>query len=109
MSLDDDLREGLARRRAPDGFTGRVMARISAEERRSAQPAFWRSAPLLRRIAAAALLLSLLGGVAMREVNDRRRIAEGEQARRQVMTALHIAGAKVRAAQREVRQIGSAD
>lgn len=111
MNLDNDLREGLSRRQAPDGFSERVMARLAAEEGRPLhqRSGGWRGAPLLRRIAAVAILTSILGGVAMREHNDRKRTAEGEEARRQVMTALHIASSKVRAAQREVRQLGSAD
>ena len=115
MKLDEDLREGLSRRQAPDGFAERVMARIAAHDERllgqrsSERSSGWGRASFLRRIAAVAILTSILGGVALREVNDRRRAAEGERARSQVMTAFHIASAKVRAAQREIRQLGSAD
>jgi hypothetical protein len=109
MKLDEDLREVLSRRQAPDGFAERVMVRIAAEQHPAGRASGWRGSSFLQRIAAVAILTSILGGVAVHEVNARRHAAEGERARREVMTALHIASAKVRAAQREIRQVGSAD
>jgi hypothetical protein len=105
MKLDDGLRKGLTRRAAPHGFAERTMARITADERGHHR---WSGHTAVRRLAAAAVLVVVLSGVTVREI-ERRRAAEGERARRDVMTALHIASDKVREAQREIRQIGSAD
>ncbi|HYM62166.1 MAG TPA: hypothetical protein VEZ11_14890 [Thermoanaerobaculia bacterium] len=103
MNLDSELRAALRRESPPPGFAQRVMDRI---ERESAQPArWWRSEWLTgRRIAAAFALVALLGTWTGHEIVARRR-AEGERARENVLIALRIAGAKVRYAQEEVRQI----
>jgi hypothetical protein len=110
MRLDDRLRRGLARRPAPDGFAARAMVRIALEERRGSHDrSGWAGTLVLRRIAAAAILALLLGGLAVRELDSRKRAAEGERARREVMTAFHIASAKIRAAQHEVQKVASTD
>ena len=62
------------------------------------QPIWWRAA------AASVTLAAILGGYATHEVAEHRR---GERAREQVLTAMRIAGEKVRYAQQEVRGIGT--
>jgi hypothetical protein len=97
--IDETLQRALARTRAPEGFADRVLARIDAPQRQT--QSHWLSASALRRIAAAILFTAALGGLTAHQIAEHRR-AEGELARREVMTALHIASAKLRVAQRAV-------
>lgn len=103
-SIDQELQQALARKSAPDGFAQRVMARLGeAQTRRRQAPGQWHwpAASTLRRIAAALILTAALGGLTAHQVAEHRR-TEGEHARQQLMTALHIASAKMRVAQRAV-------
>ena len=95
MNFEDELHRTLARKSAPDGFADRVVARLETPRHRT-------SASALRRIAAAIVITAALGGLTAHQIIEHRRIEEGERARRQLMTALHIASAKMRAAQRAV-------
>ena len=96
MNFDDEVSRALARKSAPDGFADRVLSRLD-------KPAASRtSTSTLRRIAAAIVLTAALGGLTAHQIIEHRRIEEGERARRELMTALHIASAKMRAAQRAV-------
>lgn len=98
MNLDTELNRALARTSAPDGFADRVLARLGqtqAPQRRRF------TASTLRRIAAAIVLTASLGGLTTYQIIEHRR-TEGERARRELMTALHIASAKMRVAQRAV-------
>ena len=94
MNFEDDLTRALARKSAPDGFADRVVSRIAAPRHRTS----W----TLRRIAAAIVITVSLGGLTAHQIIEHRRIEEGERARRELMTALHIASAKMRVAQRAV-------
>jgi hypothetical protein len=94
MNFDHDLNRALARKSAPDGFADRVLSRLD-------KPTASRTS-MLRRIAAAIVLTAALGGLTAHQIIEHRRIEEGERARRELMTALHIASAKMRAAQRAV-------
>lgn len=99
MNFDDELHQALARNAAPDGFAGRVLARLGdANTTRHRQ---WPAASTLRRIAAAVIFTAALGGLTAHQIAEHRR-TEGEHARRELMTALHIASAKMRVAQRAV-------
>ncbi len=98
-NIDETLQRTLARARAPEGFADRVLARIDAPQ--SKQPSRWLSASTLRRIAAVILFTAALGGLTAHQIAEHRR-AEGELAKREVMTALHIASAKMHVAQRAV-------
>ena len=122
MTLENDLKRALRRQAPPSGFAGRVMQRIDSEVPRSdsgsseslgesspeelrgtprnSRPVWWRAA------AASVTLAVLLGGYATHRVVEHRR---GERAKEQVLTAMRIAGEKVRYAQQEVRGIGSAE
>ena len=95
MNIDVELQRALARTQPDPGLAERILGRVAAAEKppRFADQRWYRIA------AAAVLVLSV--AIAVR-VDHRR--AEGERARREVMTALHIAGAKVRLAQTEVRK-----
>jgi len=94
MNFEDDLARALERKSAPDGFADRVLSRLEAPPRQTSS--------LLRRIAAAIVLTAALGGLTAHQIIEHRRNEEGERARRQLMTALHIASAKMRVAQRAV-------
>jgi len=94
MNLDDDLTRALARKSAPDGFADRVLSRLDT-------PKTHRTS-LFTRIAAAIVLTAALGGLTAHQIIEHRRNEEGERARRELMTALHIASAKMRVAQRAV-------
>ena len=93
MNFEDDLTRALARQPAPDGFADRVLSRLETPRHRSSA---------LRRIAAAIILTAALGGLTAHQIIEHRRNEEGQRARRQLMTALHIASAKMRVAQRAV-------
>ena len=95
MNIDDELHRALERMPPDPGLAERILGRVTAAEK----PPRYAGQRWYRIAAAAVLVLSI--GVAVHV--DRRR-AEGERARRDVMTALHIAGAKVRLAQTEVRK-----
>ncbi|HEX3067428.1 MAG TPA: hypothetical protein VHX14_02555 [Thermoanaerobaculia bacterium] len=98
-NIDETLQRTLARTRAPEGFADRVLARIDAPQ--APQQSRWLSASALRRIAAVILFTAALGGLTAHQIAEHRR-AEGELAKREVMTALHIASAKMHVAQRAV-------
>ena len=108
MNLEDDLKRALRRQSPPAGFADRVMQRIEQEstetERRTpdhrTRPVWWRAA------AASVTLAAILGGYATHRVAEHRR---GEHAKEQVLTAMRIAGEKVRYAQQEVRGIGTSE
>ena len=97
--FDHELQQALARTSAPDGFAKRVLARLGEPE--TPRQWHWPAASTLRRIAAVVALTAALGGLTAHQVSEHRR-TEGERARREVMTALHIASAKMRVAQRAV-------
>ncbi len=104
MNLENDLKRALRRQAPAPGFAGRVMQRIQQEERDherlGRRPVWWRAA------AASVTLAAILGGYATHRVVENRR---GERAKEQVLTAMRIAGEKVRYAQQEVRGIGTAE
>ena len=94
MNFEDDLTRAFERKSAPDGFADRVLSRLETPRHTSAS--------MLRRIAAAIVLTAALGGLTAHQIIEHRRNEEGERARRQLMTALHIASAKMRVVQRAV-------
>jgi hypothetical protein len=98
MNLDHELHRALERTSAPEGFADRVLARL---EQGQAPQRHRFTASILRRIAAAVILTAALGGLTAHQIVEHRR-TEGERARRELMTALHIASAKMRVAQRAV-------
>jgi len=99
MNLENDLRRVLRRESPPAGFAGRVLERIEREPARKPR-AWWHAA------AASVTLAAVLGGYGAYRVAEHRR---GEFAKEQVLTAMRIAGEKVKYAQEEVRAIGSHD
>jgi len=104
---EESLREALRPEDAPPGFADRVLARARDLPAREKQPWFrlraYFAKPALRW-ATAVLCLAIVGSVAYR-VQQQRRRQEGELARMQVKQALRIASVKLNAARRIVRQL----
>ncbi|MDQ3283709.1 MAG: hypothetical protein M3Q69_20090 [Acidobacteriota bacterium] len=98
MNLENDLKRALRREAPPAGFASRVMQRIESAEPERTRPVWFRAA------AASVLLAATLGGYVTHRVIEQRK---GELAKEQVLTAMRIAGEKVRYAREEVRAIGA--
>jgi hypothetical protein len=91
--MDNELKAALRRKEPPPGFTERVLAAIDRDDPTAARPprrGHWRA------VAAAALLVIGLGG------GEAVRIARAKQ---QMLTALHITGAKLHDARNHVNDI----
>jgi len=99
MNLDHELKAALRRKTPGPGLAGKVLERIEREQAVPRGRNFFGSLAT-RRIAAVLTLTAMLGGWAAHQEFERRR---GERAKDEVLLALHIAGAKVRAAQKQVR------
>ncbi len=107
--VDDELRRALRREEPPAGFAERVLQRVSATPPKAAKadrrmPS--RFAAPLRWATAATLAAAVSGGLWYRGVEERRRIErqQGEEARRQVLMVLEIAGAKLHAVEMRVNR-----
>lgn len=98
MNLEHDLRRALRRESPAPGFASRVLSRIGTEAERPVRRTWWRA------VAASMTLAAILGGYATHKVVEHRR---GEMAKEQVLTAMRIAGEKVRYAKQEVTGIGN--
>jgi anti-sigma factor RsiW len=100
--LERELREALATRAAPDGFSRKVMARI--DTRRKSSPAWW---PTWRWAAAAAVFaIAILALAASQWQRQREQRIAGERAREQVILALRITGSTLDAVQQKVQRTG---
>lgn len=83
-SFERELKQALERRPAPPSLKRRVMERRA--QRRRPQSVIW------MRLAATLLIVALLGGGLRWGLQEREERRQGEEARRQVMTALRITG-----------------
>ena len=92
--MDNELKAALRRKEPPPGFTERVLAELRGGQALLPVP---RRSPW-RAVAAAALLLAILGG------GEAVRIVRAKQ---QMLTALHITGAKLRGARHHVHEIST--
>ena len=103
--FDDELREALKRVDPPEGFTGRVLARVAEERTKTTWFERFRHsmlAPRMRWVGVAAVTLALVAGLQyQREVERRTR---GEQAKEQVLLALKITAKQIQVAERGVRR-----
>jgi len=99
--LEDDLKQALKRQEPAADFTARVLARCAAAELSSKRRFFW-SAPVWRMgLAAAAVLLMLVGGsVYQRHEHE----VKGMAAKRQLLLAMRIAGTKLQEVQQRVKE-----
>ena len=105
--LEENLREALRRKDAPEGFGDRVLGRIRDLQAREKRPWFRFRAFIAKpalRWAAAALCVVIVVSVAYRKRQERQR-REGETARLQVKQALRIASVKLNATRRMVQGV----
>lgn len=97
MNLDERLEQVLQRVDAPAGFADRVMGRVAFAKRR-------RRGMLFSRIAAAAAVVLMLGVSGLHYMQERQEQKEGEEAKRQLMTALRITAQKSSLARHAVQE-----
>ena len=101
MNIEAELKEALRREEPPEGFTERVLLSCRAQRgipRRTGFRAPLGMTRVWRAIAAAVLLAAILGGgEAVRVI----------RAKQQMLTALHITGAKLRDARNHVHEIST--
>jgi hypothetical protein len=101
--MHDDLRDALRRVDPPAGFAERVInktrgvhnVRLKADATNVASPR-----PSFRWAVAATLVAATIGGGVWYRAEEQRR--EGEEARRQVLLSLNIAGSKLRSVEMKV-------
>jgi len=86
--FEKELQQALERRPAPPNLKRRIMERrgIVTMQRRRSNWLVW------QRVAAGLLLAAMLGGAMEWKVRREEEQRQGEEARRQVMTALRITG-----------------
>lgn len=94
---DIPLRRALRRVDAPEGFADRVLARAG-------QPAVAKRRSLANWAIAATLVIAAAGG-AWYHAEERRRV-QGEEAKRQVLQSLSIAGSKLKQIEARVNRGG---
>jgi hypothetical protein len=105
--FEDALKHALHRQDAPEDFTQRVMARVTAQESPQ-QPArdSWLTLftqPFVRWAALAAVAAAMILGVHIYTV--RRERAQGEAAKQRLMLALRVAGSKLQLAKAKVNEM----
>ena len=100
-TIDDELRGVLRRVDPPHGFADRVRQRIGSERRLPRyRPS--RASGAVRWAVAATLVVAVGGGLWYRAEEQRR--AQGEEAKRQVLLSLSIAGTKLKAIEMKVNR-----
>lgn len=92
MNLDDELRSALRRVDAPAAFHERVMGKVAGVPPRRRQHGW------ILRIAASAILVSLLAVSGYRFTEAERERRDGEAAKAQLMLALRITADKTQIA-----------
>jgi len=94
--MHDELRDALRQVDPPAGFAERVIAKANADgdARTAANVRLKADATKVWTWAVAATLVVAIGGGVAYRVDERRR---GEEAKRQVLLSLNIAGSKLRA------------
>ena len=91
--MHDELRDALRRVEPPAGFADRVLQQAGRQEPVRHEPS--RFTTPLRWAIAATLVAAIGGGGAWYRAEERRK-QEGEEAKRQVLLSLNIAGSKLR-------------
>lgn len=95
--FEQELREQLQVRAAPEGFADRVMTRVAKRPARRSWMGF--RTPVWQWAVAALLVMGMVIGGLERERQQR---LEGERAREQVLLALRITGSTLRDVQQKV-------
>lgn len=106
--FEDQLRQALARKEAPPGFTARVLARTRQRRvlRMSWASLFgpwWFERAWAWRLAQLAAALLLVSGATL--YREHERAVEGREAKEKLMTAVRIAGTKLQETQQHVMRI----
>jgi hypothetical protein len=102
--LDDELRNAMRREEPPEGFAGRVLARVQ-EKKQSAWTGIFGSRALRWALAGAMCLALVIASVEYKRAQDER--ARGEAAKQQLMLALRITADKLQFAQEKVQHSSS--
>ena len=104
--MDDELRRALRRVEPPAGFAERVLQNVSSSKRAvpasPTRPQVATAWPM--RWAIAATLVAAIGGglwyrADERQLAERRQTQQGEEAKRQVLMTLSLAGSKLQSVQ----------
>ena len=116
--VNDELRQALRRVEPPAGFAERVLQRAAGGGASTVEPGGGRmrrvpgrtfgktkTKTMFRWAAAAVLALTVTGGAWYR--SELRRQAQGEEAKRQVLLSLRMAGSKLQFVQAKVNQQGA--
>jgi hypothetical protein len=102
--LDNELRNAMRREEPPEGFAGRVLARVQ-EQRQNAWAGIFGSRALRWVLAGAVCLALAMAGAEYKRAQDER--ARGQAARQQLMLALRITADKLQLAQEKVQHSSS--
>ena len=97
--MHDELRDALKRVEPPAGFAERVLDQVRHDQVRSPVVRLKPDPTKVRWVVAATLVLAVSGGT-WYGLEMRRR--EGEEAKRQVLMSLSIAGSKLRSVQMKI-------
>lgn len=104
--LDRELRAALARKQPPPGISARVLARVEAETEGRRWKRWWRLPSLAWAAAAIVLICAMAGPFLVHRHQER---DAGQEAARQAVLALRIAGSKLQLAQTKVQQLSEKD
>ncbi len=101
--FEEQLKEALARREPPEGFTNRVLQRTTQrmQDRTADKGWRWRRS-WVWRLAPAMLALLLASGAIYHE---HQQTARGEEAKEKLLTAVRIAGSKLQETRQHVIEI----
>ncbi len=97
--FEQELEDSLRREPAPDWLADAVMARVGAEKQRQRKPE-WFGWARLRWVAAAMVLVAVVGGVRFEQQRQER--VRGEEAKQELLAAFHVTGAKLRQVEERV-------
>ena len=103
--LEQQLRNALARKDAPDWFEAKVLAAARREPAVQAR----RPALLWRWVAAFAAVLLMLGGVAWQQQRAALERARGEEAKARLELALKITSMKLHKIEQKLNQVENND
>ena len=93
--MHDDLRDALRRVDPPAGFADGVLRRAAQQPAPPSRPPVASATQAISRLAVAATVVAMIGGGLWYRAEERRK-QEGEDAKRQVLLSLNIAGSKLR-------------
>lgn len=102
--IEQELKRALQREDAPAGFTERVLAKVREQEARKEPWWTFMHRPAFRFASTAAVFVLMIGGVAEYRRYEQEREA-GQAAKRQLMEALRVTGAKLHYAQQKVNEV----